>query len=63
MKVNQFKKSITKNITKIDSYNVIKRELKGLLSNANSNLTKDGLKNTFETLYNTPYKGKTVSTK
>ena len=45
------------------SHNVIKRELRGLLNNANSNLTKDGLKNAFETLYNTPYKGKTVSTK
>ena len=45
------------------SHNVIKRELRGLLSNANSNLTKDGLKNAFELLYNTPYKGKTVGTK
>ena len=45
------------------SHNVIKRELRGILSNANSNLTKDGLKNAFETLYNTPYKGKTVGTK
>jgi len=43
------------------SHNTIKREVRGLL--ANSSLNKNRLITTFELVYNTPYKGKTVSTK
>lgn len=43
------------------SHNTIKREIRGLL--ANSNLNKNSLISAFELVYNTPYKGKTVSTK
>ena len=43
------------------SYNTIKREIAGLLGN--SSLNKNSLIRTFELVYNTPYKGKTVSTK
>jgi hypothetical protein len=45
------------------SHNTIKREIRGLLSSANSNLNKNSLISSFELVYNTPYKGKTVSTK
>ena len=43
------------------SHNTIKREIRGLL--ANSTLNKNSLISTFELVYNTPYKGRTVSTK
>ena len=43
------------------SHNTIKREITGLL--ANSTLNKNSLISTFELVYNTPYKGRTVSTK
>jgi hypothetical protein len=43
------------------SNNVIKRQLRTILHG--SNLTKNSLVSAFETLYNTPYEGKTVSTK
>ena len=43
------------------SHNTIKREIAGLLGN--SSLNKNSLISTFELVYNTPYKGKTVSTK
>jgi len=42
------------------SNNVIKRQLRTILHG--SNLTKNSLVSAFETLYNTPYEGKTVST-
>jgi len=43
------------------SNNVIKRQLRTILHG--SNLTKNSLVSAFETLYNIPYEGKTVSTK
>jgi hypothetical protein len=43
------------------SNNVIKRQLRTIIHG--SNLTKNSLVNAFETLYNIPYEGKTVSTK